>query len=571
MRRKVIADGILVGGMGVAGQIRLFVSGTITILVFFSGYVFPQQNIHTRPGDNRPELPSFIPSVKKQGNILPKISLPKSNDSEGLIAGQRILVREILITGNSVISEKELRHVAIHYIDRELSVVDINELRDRLTQIYISKGYISSGAIIPKQEIKNATLDIRIIEGRLLRLNYQTTGKLSEDYIRGYIDYQTQKILNIYALENQLQYLKDDKHINQVHAVLVPGKVIGESILKLTIIENKEFSGSIQFDNYQSPAVGSDGARVIVTDNNLAGYGDELQMNASKTKALLSYGGHYEWPLQSRDSNITLNYHKNDIDIIEGNLDELDFKSSGTSYGLKYTQTIQRKRNSRVDLSLKVEHRTSQSIVFDNLQLEGGNSVSVLRFSQNWTRRSQQFALTAISTLNTGNGGIKGAEASKDNRVGRFVTWLGQFQWAYRFLSSNNQLTIRTDIQLSDSSLLGMEQFSVGGHASVRGYRENTFVRDNGWVASISYRAPLYNHNVNLSLFVDAGRSWNKDPSIAANDARTIYSVGLGVHGNLTDSILLKIDWAKSQRNLKSNHLNNLQDDGVHVSILAKY
>ena len=61
-----------------------------------------------------------------------------------------------------------------------------------------------------------------------------------------------------------------------------------------------------------------------------------------------------------------------------------------------------------------------------------------------------------------------------------------------------SHLILRASTQLASDALLAMEKFVVGGHATVRGYRENQFVRDNGFAASAELRFPL---------FVDLGTS----------------------------------------------------------------
>ena len=51
---------------------------------------------------------------------------------------------------------------------------------------------------------------------------------------------------------------------------------------------------------------------------------------------------------------------------------------------------------------------------------------------------------------------------------------------------------VRMDSQISRDPLLSLEQFAIGGHASVRGYRENQIVRDSGAVVSAEARLPLF-------------------------------------------------------------------------------
>jgi hemolysin activation/secretion protein len=58
---------------------------------------------------------------------------------------------------------------------------------------------------------------------------------------------------------------------------------------------------------------------------------------------------------------------------------------------------------------------------------------------------------------------------------------------------------------------LPLEQMAIGGRFSVRGYRENTMVRDHGLIVSLEGRIPLVENRrwaefVQLVPFVDFGR-----------------------------------------------------------------
>ena len=98
--------------------------------------------------------------------------------------------------------------------------------------------------------------------------------------------------------------------------------------------------------------------------------------------------------------------------------------------------------------------------------------------------------------------------------------------------SKRHQLFLRLDAQLTTDPLLPLEQMAVGGRFSVRGYRENTLVRDNGLIGSLEARMPLVRNTrwaelLQLIPFVDAGWGWNQ--RIATPAPRTLASLGLGV------------------------------------------
>ena len=72
------------------------------------------------------------------------------------------------------------------------------------------------------------------------------------------------------------------------------------------------------------------------------------------------------------------------------------------------------------------------------------------------------------------------------------MAWLGQFQWARRFGERDYQVIFKSNLQLANDPLLPMEKCALGGLETVRGYPENTLVRDECFVASLEFRVPVY-------------------------------------------------------------------------------
>src|SRR4029453_3691287 len=139
--------------------------------------------------------------------------------------------------------------------------------------------------------------------------------------------------------------------------------------------------------------------------------------------------------------------------------------------------------------------------------------------------------------LSFGSAALGATIHSGDEPDGLFFAWLGQFQWVQRLPFLDAYTIARTDVQLSARPLLVQEQMAVGGRYTVRGYRENTLVRDNAFVASGELRVPVVQRTrwadyLELAAFYDYGRSWNlRPPHLSPVD---ISSVGVGLRWALT-------------------------------------
>jgi hemolysin activation/secretion protein len=100
---------------------------------------------------------------------------------------------------------------------------------------------------------------------------------------------------------------------------------------------------------------------------------------------------------------------------------------------------------------------------------------------------------------------------------------------------------LRSDLQFSTRALVPLEQFSLGGLQSVRGYRQDALLTDNGFFASAEVRLPILRVEklegvLQVVPFVDFGIGWNSSDN-PDPDPNSLVGVGLGLQcqvGNLT-------------------------------------
>lgn len=148
---------------------------------------------------------------------------------------------------------------------------------------------------------------------------------------------------------------------------------------------------------------------------------------------------------------------------------------------------------------------------------------------------------------------------------GRFFAWLGQFQWVQQ-LSPRNLLLTRVGAQLTPDSLLPLEQLGIGGVDTVRGYRQNQLVTDNGILGSVEVRIPLTSDPrvFQIAPFFDIGTAWNNrgpDP-----DSSTLASSGLSLRWLIGEDLSLRLDYGIPLIAV-DNRGDSLQDNGLYFSV----
>ena len=505
--------------------------------------------------------------------LLPAIS---ANSDTG-----KIIIKKFIFNGNSIFSDIELSEISSSYENRELSLAELEDLRYRLSMFYIDKGFINSGVMIPDQKMPDdyGNITLKIVEGSLDKIEISGNERLKKGYIEDRIRLGAEPPLNMKKLQERLQIIQTDPLIETINADLKPGIVPGKADLDVKIHEARAYHGGLQYSNSYSPGAGSQILETFASHENLTGNGDSLELKYGFTESLYDYSGSYSIPVNSRDTRIRLSYSRNSSTLIEEPFDELDIESKSENYEISVTHPVFKTIDSEVKIGLITKKEYSETYLlnkpfsFSEGVINGKSDVSVIRFSQDFVSKSGYQVVAARSLLSLGIN----AFGSTDNAMApdsQFFSWIGQIQWARQMEKLlNSQMIIRTDIQLAADALLPIEQFAIGGGKSVRGYRENQLVRDNGIVSSIEFRIPLINLKIpgvsshtedgrlSIAPFFDYGAGWNtrrKSPG-----ALNISSAGLGLRYDPSQYAHAHIYWGYPFRDIDTSD-DDLQDDGIH-------
>ncbi|MDZ7968066.1 MAG: ShlB/FhaC/HecB family hemolysin secretion/activation protein [Nostoc sp. DedSLP03] len=437
---------------------------------------------------------------------------PTENPLDIIPTGESFFVKEIQIIGNTVLKE-EITKLKRSLENKYIRFEQLLELRSQITQRYIKKGYITSGAfLLNNQNLNSGIVKIQIVEGELEAVEVSGLQRLQEGYVCSRIARATQIPFNQKRLEQALQLLQIDPLIAQVKAELTAGSTPGRNILRLQLKEAPAFHAGMEVANSQSSSIGSEQGSVFIEHENVLGFGDKFYAEYGITKGLNLYDFSYNVPFNALDGTIGVRYNNSDSKIIEDDFRDLNIRSKSRTFSFNIRQPLQCTPNSEFALGLAFDLRRSQTFLLDDIPFsfsegpeEGESKVTAIRFSQDWLQRDANRVLAARSQFNIGIGAFD-ATVNDTGTDGRFLTWLGQFQWVQK-LSPRTIIVAKIDAQLTGDSLLSLEKFSIGGVETVRGYNQNQVVTDNGIIASIEARIPLTSNTNILQLvpFFDFG------------------------------------------------------------------
>jgi hemolysin activation/secretion protein len=512
-----------------------------------------------------------------------------------------LTVTAIRFEGNSLFQSADLENALAGeagWQEQVLTFGELLQLADAVADRYRQAGYSTSGAVVRIPETTRQSgrgeVVIQVIEGVVEAVQISGTRRLHSTYVRARLPVTEGEPLNVSRLQEGLQLLQLDPLIQRVNAELTAGSGIGSSALAVQVEEAPSFSLPVRLDNSRSPSIGSFQRQVVLREGNLSGWGDRILLGYSNTDGSDVIDFSYQIPLNPNNGTLGISASQSWNDVIEPPFFDIDgdgkgpdIESQSTQIEVSYRQplirSIQGNQFQEFAIGVSGSYRNNQSFLFGepfrfslSSDIDGTTRVSALRFFQDYTLQDAEQVLALRSQFNLGvdalgatiQAPIEGVDELADSR---FFSWQGQAQWVRR-LGPETTLLLRGNLQFADQPLLSSEQFSLGGINTVRGYRQDQVLTDNGLFASAEVRLPILRvpelqGTLQLAPFVDFGTGWNSG-SQSTPETNTLAAVGFG------------LQWQQGDRSQLSARLdvgfplvsvdargNTWQEQGIYFSI----
>jgi hemolysin activation/secretion protein len=534
-----------------------------------------------RRGSSAPSLPRLRPAPPPDGPAAP--ARPPAAVRTGLPNDARFLLTGVRLLGNTVLNQADIDQAAAPFLGRPAGLADIEDLRRRLTLLYVDQGYINSGVVIPDQTLSGGVLTLQAVEGRLTGIEMTGNRHYRSSYLTDRLQRGVSVPFNVNELGRQQQILLQDPGLSRLNLSIQPGLAPGEARLAGDALEASRYSLGFQIANSQSPTVGEVRGQIQGAVSNLLGVGDLLAMQYGRSQGINDGAVSYSLPIAPDDTRVSLRYDVNNTLVITQSLSPLNITSRYDSIGLGISRPFYRTPEQALTLGLSAEWRRSQTFLlgqpfsFPGIGADNGRTnVSALRFYQDWLDRNAERVIALRSTFSLGIEAL-GATATPTPPTGRFFTWLGQAQYVRRVFGTS-ELLVRGSLQLSKDPLFPIEQFVLGGFSTVRGYREYLSATDNAAVSTLELRVPvgrvpvpLLGANtdagtVQIAPFYDQGFGWNTRRGAPPN--ANLTSVGLGVRWLVGFGTAAEVYYGYALRRVVGVG-NSLQDRGLHFRIVA--
>jgi len=497
-----------------------------------------------------------------------------TDDAGSLARVDGLFVRRIELRNSTVLTAADTGALVAPYENRMVSLEELHELRHELSRAYVDRGYVSSGVVLPDQRVVDGVVGFLAVEGALTEIAVEGNRRYRDEVIAKRIQRQLQQPLDIAELAASLETLRDDPLVERIDAQLLPGAAPGQSYLRVGMTERRPLELSVTGSNDRSTSVGEDHAEVGLAYRGLLGNGDVLRARLGFTDGVEDSVLGYRVPLGTRGVVLDVLGTDQVADIVEEPFAAIDITSRVTASSLTASYGFRAGDAASLTAVLGFEHRRSESTLlgmpfsFSPGDVDGRARASAFVTGLEWTLRQPTRAWAGRALFHVG---VDALDATVDTGTAdsKFATFSGQFEFVQN-LADDRRIVARGTAQLANDPLLALYKLPIGGSHTVRGYRENQFVRDNGIAASIEYQLPVAvdaggraRGNVHVAVFADYGASWDEEDSFTTAGTQRIASAGLGVLWDPKPGMHFEVYLGDRFEDLGYSS-SSLQERGVH-------
>lgn len=402
-------------------------------------------------------------------------------------------IREIELKGDTARVPDDLRaRITADYAGRCLGVADLEAILALLTKSFIDRGYVTTRAYLPAQDLRTGKLEVTVIEGTIERYEIEG-GRGGAIWPRGAFPANPGELLNLRDLEQGIDQI-NSLASNNARLDLRPGTQPGQTVVAVQNASTFPVHLYAGLDNLGTEATGRNAATATVTLDSLLGL-NELFAITRRQSVLPVHSGHksdstgVHAQLPYGYSTFTIDYsqsnYTNTLTLPSGQTLAATGKTDTWSFGAD--RVVYRDQASRVALSARLTMQESKNWLGGEFLQVSSRNLTFLDVGAN--AFAQAFGgifngrLAMVQGLAMFGALHDPADLPRDLPHAQFNKFTLDLGYSRRFSVGGTAVTFSTQFsgQRANDTLYGTQQILIGGPSSVRGFLNHPLAGDNGY------------------------------------------------------------------------------------------
>ncbi len=546
---------------------------------------------------SRIAAPAPLPSLRDPDLGALRVVLPEEKTRPSHAEKMRFRLHGVSLEGLSVYTAADFDDLIAPIRDKEISLGEVYDLTQAITQRYRENGYLLTRVVVPPQDVTDGALHLQVIEGEISQYIIETD---SESVRQALIPLAEKlvatKPLTSAAIERYLLLMNDLPGLT-VKSVLAPAPDQPGAAVITLMASRKRTGGAVGVDTYGNAYLGPERINANLLVNGVIDARDSLALSTlvAPDHTELAYGAiAYSRALGAEGTVLGFSASKArtkpSLPPALGGL--LVPVGDATDVNLTAQYPILRSRRLSISLDGALEASRNATDYApglgsletrDDQRVIGGGTTASL--ADAW-HGFNQLQLGFRKGLDIADASQKGdAALSRPTGDPQFFKLVGEAS-RYQALFGPFSLLGATQGQWTENSLLASEQFGVGGSRYGRGFDSSEITGDRGFAAKaeLIWQPPLAQYfgplpapggaellsDLQLYAFYDGGMVWSIEPAIGQPAHNTLTSTGVGSRFTLLDRLAGDVFFAVPLTNhVASRALDKQEDWRMQFSLRA--
>jgi hemolysin activation/secretion protein len=431
-------------------------------------------------------------------------------------------IERIEIEGAPLLKAKARAKLLAPFEGRCLSTSDIDAVLRAITEYYLRRGYVTTRASLPEQDLGTGRLRITVIEGVLENLLPAPGSSIGQRELNIAFPGRTGEVLNLREIEQLLDQL-NRLPSRQSTIELEPGSYPGASSALIKTPDEKSWRVSLSRHNQGETSTGRHMLEAgLVWDSPLS-LADQVALRVARglsrssnhgaRNASLSYSLPWGW------WNAAYSFLYSDYNSGFSNGD-FSFESSGKTrlHNLRVERTLHRGETHKTGVNVTLDHIAADNYIEDIKLSTASPRLTEIGIGVN---HGQRLGSTYINLDLGWQRGLALLGADRDRHLGHDdahaqynkYTLAASLMQPFTVLSQPISFESLASWQKSDDVLHSQRRVSLGGTNSVRGFQDQSLMGDSGgywrnqlvWSRNVTWLQPVF-QDISAALAWDIGK-----------------------------------------------------------------
>lgn len=446
-------------------------------------------------------------------------------------------IRAIRIEGATVLPQAQREAIEREFAARCLAVTDIEAILARLTKSYIDRGYVTTRAYLPAQDLRTGTLLVTVVEGMIERFEVESS-RAGAQWPPGAFPTGPGDLLNLRDLEQGIDQI-NRLASNDAQLDLRPGSRAGDSVVVVRNAARRPVRLFVTYDNFGTRATGRHSVAVTLGLDGVLGLNELISMTHRES---VPHDPAHQSRANALAFSVPWGYSTYSVDLSEsrytnrirtpGGL-ELASEGRSTSAALALDRVVYRGQASRLSLAARLGVQDSRSWLDGQFLAVASRQQTTLDLSASGfavalggvvnARIGLAAGLPILGGIDDPNGLPRDLPHARFRKLNADVGFNRRFHVADRAVLWSSQFSA----QHAPHTLFGSQQFAIGGVSSVRGFLETSLAGDSGvlWRNELALPVNFEGGGGRVYAAFDIGKVRNRAPGVPSG---TLSGLTLG-------------------------------------------